>query len=392
MEYGVHLPLADLGGGFSLPALKDYARAASELGYSYLCANDHLVFARPWLDGLTALAAVIDQSGEMTLATTVSLPVIRGPAPLAKALTAIDVLSMGRLIAGVGPGSSPVDYALAGVPFEDRWRRFDETLTALAHPAPFTTPGRGTTSPAEGRWSPAHPRQEEPGLGRELGQSPRPAQGRALGDGWIASAYNVTPEGFGRCLSTLRRVRGRRRAAASQRSATMWTYVSEDAADAERMLTDTLAPMLNRPVESLRHLPIGPAEVCARRLGDFASEGVERGFLWPLADPVRQLELIRETGDPAGRCTDGSDRRGPRHPPCGGERPPADGTSGDSRGRWRGDRRSGRRAPCVAASLDALADLVAEGDVVVLSGAGLSTDSGIPDYRGATGSLRRHTR
>jgi NAD-dependent SIR2 family protein deacetylase len=42
-------------------------------------------------------------------------------------------------------------------------------------------------------------------------------------------------------------------------------------------------------------------------------------------------------------------------------------------------------------ALDALADLVTEGDVVVLSGAGLSTDSGIPDYRGATGSLRRHT-
>jgi NAD-dependent SIR2 family protein deacetylase len=42
-------------------------------------------------------------------------------------------------------------------------------------------------------------------------------------------------------------------------------------------------------------------------------------------------------------------------------------------------------------SLDALADLVADGDVLVLSGAGLSTDSGIPDYRGAGGSLRRHT-
>ncbi|MGK5112844.1 MULTISPECIES: NAD-dependent protein deacetylase [unclassified Geodermatophilus] len=38
-----------------------------------------------------------------------------------------------------------------------------------------------------------------------------------------------------------------------------------------------------------------------------------------------------------------------------------------------------------------LAALVGDGDVVVLSGAGLSTDSGIPDYRGATGSLRRHT-
>jgi NAD-dependent SIR2 family protein deacetylase len=41
--------------------------------------------------------------------------------------------------------------------------------------------------------------------------------------------------------------------------------------------------------------------------------------------------------------------------------------------------------------VEALADLVGDGDVVVLSGAGLSTDSGIPDYRGATGSLRRHT-
>ncbi|GGQ30081.1 NAD-dependent protein deacetylase [Streptosporangium pseudovulgare] len=36
-----------------------------------------------------------------------------------------------------------------------------------------------------------------------------------------------------------------------------------------------------------------------------------------------------------------------------------------------------------------LADLVADGDVVVLSGAGLSTESGIPDYRGETGRMRR---
>jgi NAD-dependent SIR2 family protein deacetylase len=47
--------------------------------------------------------------------------------------------------------------------------------------------------------------------------------------------------------------------------------------------------------------------------------------------------------------------------------------------------------PIGADDLPALARLVADGDVVVLSGAGLSTESGIPDYRGATGSLRRHT-
>ena len=47
-----------------------------------------------------------------------------------------------------------------------------------------------------------------------------------------------------------------------------------------------------------------------------------------------------------------------------------------------------------AAPADAVAEvgrLLADGRMVVLSGAGLSTESGIPDYRGATGSLRRHT-
>ncbi|WP_251091653.1 NAD-dependent protein deacetylase [Streptomyces sp. Caat 7-52] len=41
--------------------------------------------------------------------------------------------------------------------------------------------------------------------------------------------------------------------------------------------------------------------------------------------------------------------------------------------------------------LKPVADALSDGDVLVLSGAGLSTESGIPDYRGEGGSLRRHT-
>jgi NAD-dependent SIR2 family protein deacetylase len=50
---------------------------------------------------------------------------------------------------------------------------------------------------------------------------------------------------------------------------------------------------------------------------------------------------------------------------------------------------TGASAPTTTA-LDEVVRLVAGRRVLVLSGAGLSTESGIPDYRGASGRLRRH--
>src|SRR5437868_587948 len=98
MDFGAHLPLMDFGGHpYSLDHLVAYTKAASDLGFSALAVNDHMVFSVPWLDGLVALAAVMEHSGAMTLATTVTLAVVRGPVPAAKTLGAIDRLSGGRL-------------------------------------------------------------------------------------------------------------------------------------------------------------------------------------------------------------------------------------------------------------------------------------------------------
>jgi alkanesulfonate monooxygenase SsuD/methylene tetrahydromethanopterin reductase-like flavin-dependent oxidoreductase (luciferase family) len=133
VDYGVHLPLISLKGQrhWSLRGLLEYTEIAERLGFRAISANDHLIFPRPWLDGPTALAAVLARTGQMALATTVALPVVRGPVALAKSLAAIDLLSGGRLVVGVGPGSSARDYAAVGIPFEERWKRLEEAVRVM---------------------------------------------------------------------------------------------------------------------------------------------------------------------------------------------------------------------------------------------------------------------
>jgi alkanesulfonate monooxygenase SsuD/methylene tetrahydromethanopterin reductase-like flavin-dependent oxidoreductase (luciferase family) len=302
MEYGAHLPLIEFEGArATLADLREYARRAAALGYRYLCANDHLLFGRPWIDGPTALAATVEASGEMTLATTVCLPVIRGPVQTAKTLTALDILSDGRLVAGVGPGSSPRDYAAVGVPFDERWRRLDEAIRALrslldAQAGSFagefySTDGLSLEPPPT---SPTGPPIWIASWGSPAGLR-RVAR---LGDGWLASGYNTTPARFRESLARLHgelEVAGASPGAFPNGIATMWLYVTEARPDAERMLREVLAPVLGRPIDELRDLalPIGSAEQCAERISAYRDAGAERIFVWPLADDVVQLERFR---------------------------------------------------------------------------------------------------
>ena len=298
MEFGAHLPLMDFGGHpYTLDHLVAYTRTAAGLGFSALSANDHMVFSVPWLDGPVALAAVIEHSGDMTLATTVALAVVRGPVPVAKTLGAIDRLSGGRLVVAVGPGSSADDYAAVGVDFSERWPRFDESISALRalwrpDSAPFVGRFYSTEGVALEPW-PAQPSGPPIWVG-SWGSDAGLRRVARLADGWLASAYNTTPELFGKAWTTLRSMLSDHHKDADifpNALATMWCYITDDRAEAERVLRERVVPTVHRPEEMLRErLPIGPPELFAEKLRAFAEAGVQRVFIWPVADEVRQLE------------------------------------------------------------------------------------------------------
>ena len=286
----------------SLGRLAGAVDAARECGFAAISANDHFVFQTPWLDGPTAIASMTERSGDMTLATTVSLAVLRGPVPLAKMLAALDVLSEGRAIAGVGPGSSHRDYELLGVSFDERWERFDDALTALR---------------ALLNGEPVHEDSRHYPLPQDVTLTPRPRQPRGIplwigswgsraglarvaraGDGWLASAYNTTPERFSAARAVLTGAlddQGRAGANFPNALATMWTWIARDRAEGDRVLVDILAPLLNRDPEELRpQVCVGSVEHCAELLSRYAEAGCQRVYLWPLGDERRQLEMLAD--------------------------------------------------------------------------------------------------
>lgn len=269
MEIGVHLPLMPFGDEpLSLRRLEATVDAARMCGFAAVSANDHLVFQTPWLDGLAALASVAGRAANMDLATTIALVSLRGPAPLAKALAALDVLSQGQVVAGVGPGSSERDYRMAGIRFEERWPRFDQAVTELRAllEGDELAPRQGRIPIWIGSWG------SKAGLARVA----------RLADGWLASAYNTTPERFAAGRAALPD-------GFPSALATMWTWITEDRSD--RML-EVLAAVLRRDPDELRtQVCVGSAEHCAELLQRYAEAGCERVYLWPLGDEARQIEL-----------------------------------------------------------------------------------------------------
>jgi alkanesulfonate monooxygenase SsuD/methylene tetrahydromethanopterin reductase-like flavin-dependent oxidoreductase (luciferase family) len=300
MELGVHLPLMEFGDeGQSWSRIDAATVAARECGFAAISANDHFLFATPWLDGPTALAAAAPRAGGLELATTIANVVLRGPVPLAKTLISVDALSEGGVVAGVGPGSSERDYDAVGIPFEERWPRFEEateTLRALLRGTPRPSAPRYYPWPGEALAPPPGTADGIPVWIGSWGSAAGLRRVARLADGWLASAYNITPEGFAAARERLDAeldARGRRWDRFPSALSTMWTWVTDDPTERERMLEGVLAPLLRRDPDQLReNLCVGPPAHCAEVLARYADAGCGRVYLWPLGDERRQLELV----------------------------------------------------------------------------------------------------
>jgi probable F420-dependent oxidoreductase len=144
------------------------------------------------LDPFAVLAAAAVTTTAATLGTSVLVAPLYPPAVLARSLATVAGLSGGRLIAGLGIGWSPEEYAAAGVGFDHRGARLDELLDHLdvlwsgRDETPegrfWATPGAyvETPSPRVPLWVSAF---SEPALRRV---------GRRC-DGWLPSAWIRDP-------------------------------------------------------------------------------------------------------------------------------------------------------------------------------------------------------
>jgi probable F420-dependent oxidoreductase len=194
--------------GFGLPVsgrwatpetIRRTARRAEALGYASLWTFQRVLSPaaaalgpahESVLDPVLPLAYVAAHTDRIRLGTATICAPFTAPALLAKALTTLDVLSGGRVTAGLGMGWLPEEYAAAGVPYERRGARMDEylrCLEALWTQDPVEFAGEFYTVPRSHVGPPPVQRPHPPVL---LGGAAAPALRRAgrLAQGWIAAS------------------------------------------------------------------------------------------------------------------------------------------------------------------------------------------------------------
>lgn len=140
MDYGICLP--NFPDGASPEGIEAAAEVAERLGWSAVWTTDHVLVPREDADeygriyeAILTLAWVGARHRRIRLGTSVIVVPQRNAVLLAKELASLDSLSGGRVIAGVGVGWNPAEFA--NVAAEDRFHArgayLDETIRLWRH-------------------------------------------------------------------------------------------------------------------------------------------------------------------------------------------------------------------------------------------------------------------
>ena len=139
MKVGVLLPIAETDSGTILRYgdIRDAALQAERDQFDSIWIVDHLLFEwegqrRGIWEGWTLLSALAEATTRIELGTLVMCTAFRNPALLAKMADAVDEVSAGRLILGLGAGWHEPEFSAFGYPFDHLASRFEEALRIIA--------------------------------------------------------------------------------------------------------------------------------------------------------------------------------------------------------------------------------------------------------------------
>lgn len=132
MRLGCALPLADLtGAGLGTGALGANARLVEDIGFSSLWTFDAVGRGFLLPDPLMALTAAATTTESIELGTGIMQLPIRNVAEVAHRVFTLQMVAPGRVLLGVGPGSTAADFDAFGGSYVDRFRTFDHQWTEL---------------------------------------------------------------------------------------------------------------------------------------------------------------------------------------------------------------------------------------------------------------------
>lgn len=138
LQYPSELPTAT--DDFLRPdVLRRVAMAAEAAGFDAIALSEHPAPSVKWrtngghrtLDPIAGLGFMAAVTSHIRLMTNLYVLPYRNPYMAAQALTSLDQISGGRLIAGLGAGYLRSEFAAVGVEFDRRAALFDEALAAL---------------------------------------------------------------------------------------------------------------------------------------------------------------------------------------------------------------------------------------------------------------------